>query len=116
MSEGKVCLADRIRIYIYEIYNKPPIKYKPKNNAHKFRMTPRISQQTLEKALEFYEELRGEIFLNGKNPKSVAVGLIYISCIVMGNNVTQEDIAKLADCNVLTIHSMYPKLRNYFHL
>ncbi len=110
-----ICLADRIRIYLYEIYNKPSIKYISKY-TYKVRNTPQISKESLDRALRVYNNVRGDIFLNGKNPRIVAAAMMYISCVIEGDPITQEDIRILFHCSHNAIRNMYKELRIYFHL
>ena len=111
----RTCLADRIRIYLYEVYDKPSITYKS-SYTYKLRNTPRLSKESLDRALSVYNTIRGDIFLNGKNPRIVAAALMYISCVMEGDPVTQEDICILFHCSHNAIRNMYKKLRIYFHL
>jgi len=69
-----------------------------------------LSMITINNALEFEEKIRGKII--GKNPRSVASALIYISALLNDERITQKDITKVSQISEISIRSSYKKIIN----
>jgi transcription initiation factor TFIIIB Brf1 subunit/transcription initiation factor TFIIB len=96
-EEHPICIADQIKIYIGA-----------------FCDSLRLLEETKPYAMKLYEQVRGELFLNGKNPRAVAVGLIYTAACMTNDPVTQKDIAEVTGVAPVTISTMWRKLQRYF--
>jgi|ERR1044071_3818406 transcription initiation factor TFIIIB Brf1 subunit/transcription initiation factor TFIIB len=99
MTEHPACIADQIKLYIntYMDYLKSPEKTRKQANA-------------------LYQEIRGDLILNGKNPKSVAAAVVYIGTIIAGEPVPQQEIAWVAGISETTIRNVYTAIAIYLQL
>jgi transcription initiation factor TFIIIB Brf1 subunit/transcription initiation factor TFIIB len=57
------------------------------------------------------KNLRGSLLINGKNPKSIAAGIIYTSSIICGDNVTQQELSRNMGVTTETIRKSYKLIK-----
>jgi len=55
------------------------------------------------KIQEFYKNLRVDGFFGNHNPKSSAGALLYLTCIILGFEKSQKQVAESVGVNVVTI-------------
>ena len=67
-----------------------------------------LSMATINKAFEFEEKIRGKII--GKNPRSIASALLYISALLNDERITQKDISKVSQISEISIRGSYKKI------
>ena len=65
--------------------------------------------------IEFYTNLRVDGYFGfGFNPRSVAAGLVWLTCIKLGIPIGQKEIAGILKCNLSTIHKHFWKLEKLY--
>ena len=73
-----------------------------------------LSTKTLNSALEFEEKIRDKLI--GKDPKSVASALLYISAKMNDENITQAQIKKVTGVTEVTIRVTYKEIVEILNL
>jgi transcription initiation factor TFIIIB Brf1 subunit/transcription initiation factor TFIIB len=98
-TENKsVCLSDRIKQYIDLILSRMD-----------------SSEEAKSKAYKIYKIIRGDIFINGRDPRPIAAAIVYIAESYFGTNqITQETISYYFDVNVNSIGKAYRDIRRAF--
>ena len=76
----------------------------------KFGNQLKLSEKTINNALQLEEKIKGKI--SGKDPKAVACALLYISGLLNDERRTQKEVARVADISELSIRSRYKEIVN----
>lgn len=97
------CLADRIGFYIESVM----WKFKTRDGI---RLIP---LSTIHRARAIYKALRGDLILNGKNPRMVAGAIIYIAGLDTAANITQYEIKMNLSVSPDHLRKMVPYLKTY---
>lgn len=105
-----MCIADRIRLYI----NSALDNLKANLASGRVRESEWIEIRKQVDAL--YNELRGDIFVNGKHPKTLAAAIVYIGVIIADAYINQTDIANAIACTPASIRIMYEQVAIYLRL
>ena len=99
-----VCLSDRIKQYIdYALVRLP--------------RDPETKPDELKsKAYDLYQQIRGDLFINGKDPRIVAAAILFLAVLLTGYRVTQIDIASTINVGVDSVRSMCKKMKTIIQL
>lgn len=100
-NKGK-CMSDRVLLYIR--YAVDHLKF---------------SDETREYAEYFAKELRGDDFTIGKNPRTMAAGIVYLSSLLSGEiaggkTATQWRVAQVLDTNELSVRKHFQDIAEKF--
>ena len=109
MNIKKGTLAACYRLLIKELDLKMPVVDSVQNVA---RIASKIglSEKTKRLAIEILREAEENNISAGKNPMSLAATALYISCVKMGENYSQKDLAEAANITGVTIRNRLKEL------
>jgi len=109
MNIKKGTLAACYRLLIKELDLKMPVVDSVQNVA---RIASKIglSEKTKRLAIEILREAEENNISAGKNPMSLAATALYISCVKMGENYSQKDLAEAANITGVTIRNRHKEL------
>lgn len=101
------CISDTIELYVRKSLD-----------------TLEAGDEWREKALEIVKKFRGELFLNGKNPRSLAAAIVYISGVMTGytssspqsGKHTQVTIGDSLDLSSSSVRTAYKLLKGPLRL
>jgi hypothetical protein len=118
MSESKTCIADRITIYVSyymdHIFEDKWV-YVDENNYNlgckKIKVPHVFKPETRELALKLSKELRGQLWMVGKNPRVIAAAIVYLAGLSCGERVSQPLISKNRNISVGSIAKTFRMLR-----
>jgi len=104
MNIKKGDLAARYRLLVKELDLKMPVVDSVQNVA---RIASKIglSEKTKRYAIEILRKAEENKISAGKNPIALAATALYISCVKMGENHSQRDLAKAANITDVTIRN-----------
>ena len=103
-------LAACYRLLVNELELKMPVVDSVQNVA---RVASKIglSEKVQRYAIEILKKAEESKISAGKNPMSLAATALYISCVKLGVNHTQRDLAEAADITEVTIRNRHKGLR-----
>ncbi len=103
-------LAACYRLLVNELELKMPVVDSVQNVA---RIASKIglSEKIQRYAIEILRKAEESKISAGKNPMSLAATALYISCVKLGENHTQRDLAEAADITEVTIRNRHKGLR-----
>ncbi len=109
MNIKKGDLAAYYRLLVKELDLKMPVVDSVQNVA---RIASKIglSEKTKRYAIEILRKAEENKLSAGKNPMSLAATALYISCLKMGENHSQSDLAEAANVTEVTIRNRYKGL------
>ena len=109
MNIKKGDLAAYYRLLVKELDLKMPVVDSVQNVA---RIASKIglSEKTKRYAIEILRKAEENKISAGKNPMSLAATALYISCLKMGENHSQSDLAEAANVTEVTIRNRYKGL------
>ncbi len=109
MNIKKGDLAAYYRLLVKELDLKMPVVDSVQNVA---RIASKIglSEKTKRYAIEILRKAEENKISAGKNPMSLAATALYISCLKMGENHSQRDLAESANVTEVTIRNRYKGL------
>ena len=103
------------RLLLRELDLKMPV-VDPIKGVSRIASIAELSEKTKRKALEFLEEASRIEVSAGKDPMGLAAAALYLSCVMMGENRTQKDIAQAAGVTEVTIRNRYKGLKEALKL
>jgi transcription initiation factor TFIIB len=92
------------RLLVFELDIKIPIVDSMKCIA-KVANKANLNEMTVRQAMSIMKDLNGREISAGKNPMSLAAAVLYLSCTMTGENVTQENISHLAGVTGVTLRN-----------
>jgi len=109
MNIKKGDLAAYYRLLVKELDLKMPVVDSVQNVA---RIASKIglSEKTKRYAIEILRKAEENKISAGKNPMSLAATALYISCLKMGENHSQRDLAEAGNVTEVTIRNRYKGL------
>ena len=124
------CMSDQAELWMRYILYKLEIKgYRDYDQEGNLRMdVPATSvdgeefdeeefrSRVVVRALNIMKELRGSVYIGSRSPRSVAAAIIYISCVMVGVNITQYDVAQASDTSENTIAKIYREIKHELKL
>ena len=109
MNIKKGDLAACYRKLVHELDLKIPVADSVQNVA-RIASKIGISEKTKRLAIEILRKAEEHKISAGKNPMSLAATALYISCLKIGENHTQKDLAEAASVTEVTIRNRYKGL------
>jgi len=109
MNIKKGDLAACYRKLVYELDLKIPVVDSVQNVA-RIASKIGISEKTKRYAIEILRKAEENKLSAGKNPMSLAATALYISCLKMGENHSQRDLAEAGNVTEVTIRNRYKGL------
>ena len=109
MNIKKGDLAACYRKLVHELDLKIPVADSVQNVA-RIASKIGISEKTKRYSIEILRKAEENKISAGKNPMSLAATALYISCLKMGENHTQRDLAEAANVTEVTIRNRYKGL------
>jgi len=73
-----------------------------------------ITELTLRKAAEMMAKLKDDAVSCGKDPKALAVAVLYGACLVKGDKVSQVNLSRAADLSIVTLRKRFQDVRTVF--
>lgn len=92
------------------------IVYEAMDILPRFITKLKLSQKCLTKAFELYDKIKDNSLCSGKNPKSIASALIYISAKLCKEKITQRAIANQMGIMEVTIRKRYKEIAKCLNL
>jgi hypothetical protein len=102
---GVKCMSDRILLYC---------RYSVSTLTDKVIEEHR--RRWLESCDRIYQNIRGDMAITNKNPRTMAGAVVYIAAILAGIPVSQTEVAKSLDMTEKTIHDNYMVIRSFLKL
>ncbi len=109
MNIKKGDLAACYRKLVHELDLKIPVADSVQNVA-RIASKIGISEKTKRYSIQILRKAEENKISAGKNPMSLAATALYISCLKMGENHTQRDLAEAANVTEVTIRNRYKGL------
>ncbi len=109
MNIKKGDLAACYRKLVHELDLKIPVADSVQNVA-RIASKIGISEKTKRYSIKILRKAEENKISAGKNPMSLAATALYISCLKMGENHTQRDLAEAANVTEVTIRNRYKGL------
>ena len=103
------------RLLLRELDLKMPV-VDPIKCVSRIASIANLNEKTKRKALEFLDEATRIEVSAGKDPMGLAAAALYLSCVMMGENKTQKDIAQAAGVTEVTIRNRYKGLKEELKL
>lgn len=94
------CISDQIMLYYR--YSISKLDIRPEDRLKLLERCDKI----------YYERIRGDMEFTNKLPKSIAAGLVYVSCVMDGVNRTQKDVAATLSMSEASIRTNYKIFKN----
>lgn len=113
MNPEKQCIADQIELHVRHILDNTFVKFYRWTNEDGYKyMIEKVEYDEVAKAiaLGLTKELRGELIVVGKSPRSVAAGIVIFSVKYSWNDLDDSvtSLSQLTDaiCEVLNINEV----------
>ena len=108
-------LARIYRILVFELYIKIPI-VDPMKCITKVANKVNLSEKTKRQGMSIMKDLSEREISAGKHPMSLAATVLYLSCRMTGENITQENIANAAGVTGVTLRNRLNDLKKQLQL
>jgi transcription initiation factor TFIIB len=108
-------LARIYRILVFELYIKIPT-VDPMKCITKVANRINLSEKTKRQGMSIMKDLSEREISAGKHPMSLAATVLYLSCRMTGENITQENIANAAGVTGVTLRNRLNDLKKQLQL
>ena len=108
-------LARIYRILVFELYIKIPT-VDPMKCITKVANKVNLSEKTKRQGMSIMKDLSEREISAGKHPMSLAATVLYLSCRMTGENITQENIANAAGVTGVTLRNRLNDLKKQLQL
>jgi transcription initiation factor TFIIB len=89
--------------------------YYIKKFISRLKLEAEIKKELEDQSLFIYEKIKILNLISDKNPKGIAGAIIYLSSMIIGNRISQRDIAKISGVTSYTIRNRYSEIIDIFN-
>jgi transcription initiation factor TFIIB len=108
-------LARNYRLLYFELDLRIPI-IDPMKCIVKVANKANLTENTKRQALDIMRQAIKKEISAGKDPMGLAAAILYISCLMTGENTTQSDVARASGKTEVTIRNRFTELKGKLHL
>ena len=108
-------VARNYRLLYFELDLRTPI-IDPMKCIVKVANKANLTENTKRQALDIMRQAIKKEISAGKDPMGLAAAILYISCLMTGENTTQTDVARASGKTEVTIRNRFTELKGKLHL